>query len=76
MCDNQNQFNELLEKSTPDLAEIRRIMKEVEMDGPTVIKYLRLIENVCLMSGWGKVITLIQNKEIVRVEQEQGFKIK
>ena len=40
-----------------------------------LLKGLFLIANVKNISGWGKVVYLIQNKEIVRVTQEQGFKV-
>lgn len=72
---NDEKFNEMLKTFAPDLAEINNLLKETEMDSVTLVKYLNLIKNVRIVTGWGKVTTLIQNNDIVRVEQEQGYKI-
>lgn len=72
---NDEKFNKMLKAFAPDLAEINNLLKETEMDSVTLIKYLNLIKNVRIVTGWGKVTTLIQNTDIVMVEQEQGYKI-
>lgn len=65
----------MLKTAAPDLAEIHSLLNETQMDSVTLIKYLNLIKNVKLVTKWGKVTTLIQNDEIVRIEQEQGYKV-
>lgn len=75
MPTNEEQFVLLLRQATPDLYEINRLLNETEIDSMTVIKFLSLIKNVQLLSGWGKVTILIQDKQPVRLDQEQGYKI-
>ena len=72
---NTERFTEMLQQVRPDLHEILKLMDETQTDSIVVLKYLNLIRNVQAVSGWGKVITLIQNKSIKRVDQEQGYKI-
>lgn len=72
---NDQLFENMLQKARPDLYEIYKLMNDVQVDSMTVLKYLNLIKNVQIVSGWGKVTTLIQNKAVKRVDQEQGYKI-
>lgn len=72
--DNSERFEILLKTSHPDLYEIWKLMDETQLDTITLLKYLNLIKNVQLVSGWGKVTTLIQNKAIKRVIKSKGIK--
>jgi hypothetical protein len=74
--DNNDKLRSILQAGAPELLFIKDLLDETQMDVDVLMKGLYLIANTQRMTRWGKVSYLIQDGQIVRVEQEQGFKLK
>lgn len=71
---NESKLREILKQGAPELYAVMEAMEETQIDQATLIKGLFLLKNIQRFSRWGKVTFLVQDGQIVRVEQTQGFK--
>lgn len=63
------------ENDIKDDGSIKDAMRFSGVTEDWLLKGLFLIGNVRNVSRWGKVVYLIQDGQIVKVDQEQGFKL-
>jgi len=64
-----------IKEENTDTASIQDAMHFSGITEDWLLKGLFLIGNVRNVSKWGKVVYLIQDGQIVKVDQEQGFKL-
>lgn len=105
---NDDQAHKLLESISPQLAEIKKLMDEMQVDPEIVVNIIKgvainkeeegagylqypiinagakpidilrglyLLANIKRYARWGKVVFLMQDGRVVRVQQEQGYKL-
>lgn len=68
-------MRQILKQAAPELLALLDAVEETQIDVGTLLKGLYLIKNTQRFTRYGNVTFLIQDGQIVRVEQKQGFKI-
>lgn len=72
---NEEQMMEILKQGSPDLYAIKKAIDETGIDTSILLKTLYMIANIQRFSRYGRASIMVQDGRIVRVEQQQGFKI-
>jgi hypothetical protein len=73
---NDDHLRHILQAGAPELLAVKDAMDELQIEPDLVIKALYLLRNIQRFTRYGKVSYLIQDGQVVRIEQEQGFKIR
>lgn len=66
----------LKQSGKPWILDVIQAMEVNGIEPQKLIESLFLLGNIRRFTGWGKITWLIQDKEVVRIDQEQGFKYK
>ena len=74
-CARLEEYLNTIKEENTDTASIQDAMHFSGITEDWLLKGLFLIGNVRNVSKWGKVVYLIQDGQIVKVDQEQGFKL-
>jgi len=70
---NEKQFEAVLAKIDPELARIRRYLKETRVDPVIIAGLINAIYEVSYMSGTGVVMVTIQKGKIINLEPRIKF---
>lgn len=60
----------------PWILDVLEAIESNNIDPQQLVHSLFLLGNIRRFTGWGKIVWLVQDKQIVRIDQEQGFKYK
>ena len=72
---NEEMFYVILQRIRPDLFVIADVIDSNRLNPIILLKFLRQLINVAGGSGWGKVITYIQNFKVVSIEGVDADKV-
>lgn len=72
---NERAFWELFQKVAPDDYVIIDLKHQMGTSSLVLMKIMRQIYNLAIGSGWGRIVTIMQDKKITTIQGEDTDKV-